>query len=116
MFHFKAHISILLNITEDHLNRYDHDFQKYVASKFRITQNMTGEDCFIYFADDEVITSEMQRQQLEAARFAVSLARHQQPGAFLEDGKLHFNIGSPLKVKPWRWISRILRCKAHIIW
>jgi UDP-N-acetylmuramoylalanine--D-glutamate ligase len=95
MFHFKAHISILLNITEDHLNRYDSDFQKYVASKFRITQNMTGEDCFIYFADDEVITSEMQRQQLEAARFAVSLARHQQPGAFLEDGKLHFNIGSP---------------------
>jgi len=95
MFHFKAHISILLNITKDHLNRYDHDFQKYVASKFRITQNMTGEDCFIYFADDEVITTEMQRQQLEAARFAVSLARHQQPGAFLEDGRLYFDIGSP---------------------
>ncbi len=94
MFQFRSHISILLNITKDHLNRYDHDFQKYVASKFRITQNMTGEDCFIYFADDEVITSSMQRQQLEAARFAVSMARHQKPGAFLEGDKLYFNINT----------------------
>jgi UDP-N-acetylmuramoylalanine--D-glutamate ligase len=95
MFEFKAHIAILLNITKDHLNRYDHDFQKYVASKFRITQNLTEEDCFIYFSDDEVITSEMQRHQLEAARFAVSMARHNNPGAFYEDDKLHFNINTP---------------------
>ncbi len=95
MFQFRSHISILLNITKDHLNRYDHDFQKYVASKFRITQNMTGEDCFIYFADDEAITSKMQRQQLEAARFAVSMARHQKPGAFLEGDKLYFNMNTP---------------------
>lgn len=94
MFQFRSHIAILLNITKDHLNRYEHDFQKYVKSKFRITQNMTDEDCFIYFADDEVITSEMQRHQLVAARFAVSMARHNNPGAFLEDGKLHFNIKS----------------------
>lgn len=94
MFRFKSHISILLNITKDHLNRYENNFQKYVASKFRITQNMTGEDCFIYFADDEVITSEMQRRQLEAARFAVSMVRHQNPGAFLENDKLYFNINS----------------------
>ncbi len=95
MFQFRSHISILLNITKDHLNRYDHDFQQYVASKFRIIQNMTGEDCFIYFADDEVITSNLQRQQLEAARFAVSMARHQKPGAFLEGDKLHFNMNTP---------------------
>jgi UDP-N-acetylmuramoylalanine--D-glutamate ligase len=95
MFQFKSHISILLNITKDHLNRYDQDFQKYVASKFRITQNMTGEDCFIYFADDQTINSEMQRQQLEAARFAVSMVRHQKPGAFLEGDKIHFNMNTP---------------------
>ena len=95
MFQFRSHISILLNITKDHLNRYDHGFQKYVASKFRISQDMTEDDCFIYFTDDEVITSELQRQQLEAARFAVSLARHQKPGAFLEGGKLHFNMNTP---------------------
>ena len=94
MYEFRANIAILLNITKDHLNRYENDFQKYIASKFRITQNMTEEDCFIYFEDDEVITSEMQRHQLEAARFAVSMARHQHPGAFMENSKLHFNINS----------------------
>ena len=95
MYEFRAHIAILLNITKDHLDRYDHDFKKYVASKFRITQNLTEENCFIYFSDDEVITSEMQRHQLEAARFAVSMARHNNPGAFYEDEKLHFNINTP---------------------
>ena len=94
MYEFRANIAILLNITKDHLNRYDNDFKKYIDSKFRITQNMTEEDCFIYFEDNGVITSEMQRHQLEAARFAVSMARHQHPGAFMEDNKLHFNINS----------------------
>ncbi|GJM27770.1 MAG: UDP-N-acetylmuramoylalanine--D-glutamate ligase [Cyclobacteriaceae bacterium] len=95
MFQFRSNIAILLNITKDHLNRYEQDFEKYVKSKFRITQNMTEEDCFIYFADDEVITSEMQRHQLGAARFAISMARHNNPGAFLENEKLHFNIKHP---------------------
>jgi len=95
MFQFRANIGILLNITKDHLNRYQDDFEQYIRSKFRITQNMTDEDCFIYFADDEVITSEMKRHHLEAARFAVSMARHNSPGAFMEDDKLHFNINSP---------------------
>ena len=94
MFQFRANIAILLNITKDHLNRYENDFEKYIASKFRITQNMTDEDCFIYFSDDEVITSEMQRHHLEAARFAVSMASHQHPGAFIEEDKLHFNMGN----------------------
>ena len=94
MYEFRAHIAILLNITKDHLDRYEHDFQKYIASKFRITQNLSEENCFIYFSDDEIITSEMQRHQLEAARFAVSMARHNNPGAFYEDQKLHFNINS----------------------
>ncbi len=95
MFQFKADIAVLLNITKDHLNRYQDDFQQYVASKFRIKQNMTGEDCFIYFADDEVISTELRRQQLEAAKFAVSLVRHQDPGAFAEANSLHFNLELP---------------------
>ena len=95
MFQFRANIAVILNITKDHLNRYENDFEQYVKSKFRITQNMTDEDCLIYFADDEVITSEMKRHQLEAARFAVSMARHNNPGAFLDDDKIHFNIKSP---------------------
>ena len=97
MFQFRANIAVILNITKDHLNRYENDFDQYVKSKFRITQNMTDEDCLIYFADDEVITSEMKRHQLEAARFAVSMARHNNPGAFLDDDKIHFNIKSPVE-------------------
>ncbi len=97
MFQFRANIAVILNITKDHLNRYENDFEQYVKSKFRITQNMTDEDCLIYFADDEVITSEMKRHQLEAARFAVSMARHNNPGAFLDDDKIHFNIKSPVE-------------------
>ena len=53
---------------------------------------MTNEDCFIYFADDEVLSSELGRQQLEAAKFAISLASHQSPGAFSENELLHFNL------------------------
>jgi len=92
MFKFKADIAVLLNITKDHLNRYDNDFDKYVASKFRITQNMTEQDCFIYFADDQTITSELSRQQLEAAKFAVSLTEHHKQGAYAQDDSLVFDL------------------------
>src|SRR5574344_347010 len=54
MYDFKADIAIILNITPDHLDRYDFKMQNYVNSKFRITQNMKEEDCFIFCADDPV--------------------------------------------------------------
>ncbi len=95
MFKFKADIAVLLNITKDHLNRYDHDFDAYIASKFRITQNMTNQDSFIYFADDEVLSSELGRQQLEAVKFAISLVQHQNPGAYVQGEGLHFNLSVP---------------------
>ncbi len=55
MYQFHAHIAILLNITPDHLDRYDHNFMNYARAKMRITQNQTAEDYFIYWADDPVI-------------------------------------------------------------
>ena len=55
MYDFKADIAILLNITPDHLDRYDYKFQNYVDAKFRITRNQTKEDSFIYWAEDPVI-------------------------------------------------------------
>lgn len=55
MYDFKADIAILLNITPDHLDRYDHQFQNYVDAKFRITRNQTSDDAFIYWNDDPVI-------------------------------------------------------------
>ena len=66
MYDFKADIAILLNITPDHLDRYDFKFQNYVDAKFRITRNQTADDAFIYWAEDPVIDREMKKIQLGA--------------------------------------------------
>ena len=59
MYDFRANIAVLLNITPDHLDRYNFEMMRYVRSKMRITQNQTADDCFIYWADDEYIPSEL---------------------------------------------------------
>jgi UDP-N-acetylmuramoylalanine--D-glutamate ligase len=64
MYDFKADIAVLMNITPDHLDRYDHDFAKYTSSKFRITRNQTASDYLIYWADDPVITAGLAAQKL----------------------------------------------------
>jgi UDP-N-acetylmuramoylalanine--D-glutamate ligase len=61
MFEFKADIAILLNITPDHLDRYDYDLQNYVNSKFRISQNLSEDDFFVYCSDDEITIRELER-------------------------------------------------------
>lgn len=66
---FKADIAILLNITPDHLDRYDHQFQNYVDAKFRITRNQTSKDAFIYWSEDPVINREIQRIQPQATLY-----------------------------------------------
>jgi len=63
MYKFKADIAILLNITPDHLDRYGYQFQNYIDSKFRITQNQTKSEFLIYWADDPVISAELARRQ-----------------------------------------------------
>ncbi len=63
MFDFKADIAVLMNITPDHLDRYDNDFQKYIDSKFRIIQNQTQNDAFIYCADDPEIKRRLRSDQ-----------------------------------------------------
>ena len=69
MYDFKADIAILLNITPDHLDRYDFKFQNYVDAKFRITRNQTADDAFIYWAEDPVIDREMKKLQLGATLY-----------------------------------------------
>ena len=66
---FKADIAILLNITPDHLDRYDHQFQNYVDAKFRITRNQTESDAFIYWSEDPVINREIQRIHPQATLY-----------------------------------------------
>ena len=69
MYDFKADIAILLNITPDHLNRYDFKFQNYIDAKFRITRNQTADDAFIYWAEDPIIDKEMKKLQLGATLY-----------------------------------------------
>ena len=66
MFRFKADIAVLMNITPDHLDRYDYSFEKYAASKMRITQNQTSRDYFIYSADDEMILRQIEGAEIKA--------------------------------------------------
>jgi UDP-N-acetylmuramoylalanine--D-glutamate ligase len=66
---FRADIAILLNITPDHLDRYDYQFQNYVDAKFRITRNQTSKDAFIYWSEDPVINREIARIQPQATLY-----------------------------------------------
>ena len=71
MFDFKCDIAILLNITEDHLDRYEYDLMKYARSKMRITQNQTADDWFIYNMDDPVTAEVMKTISIEARKAAL---------------------------------------------
>ncbi len=88
---FKPDVAVLLNITPDHLDRYDNDFGKYVNSKFKITENLTQKECFIYCQDSEPITEELAKRKLDACLFAISASRHERLQAYLEDEHLIFN-------------------------
>lgn len=88
MFEFKAHIAVLLNITPDHLDRYDYEFQNYVDAKFRITQNQTSDDAFIFWENDPVIIEELKKRTLGAHLYPFSLERSERTKAFVEQDQL----------------------------
>lgn len=73
MFDFKADIAILLNITPDHLDRYEYNMQNYTDSKFRVIQNLTETDFFIYNADDEIIIKEIEKREIKAKLLPFSI-------------------------------------------
>ena len=89
MYDFKADIAVLMNITPDHLDRYDHNFQNYINAKFRITQNMRPEDCFIFCSDDEVTLGELNKIVVQAKKLPFSQNRSAAEGAWLEDERMH---------------------------
>ncbi len=85
---FRPHIAILTNITPDHLDRYDYRFENYIASKFRIAKNQTGEDYLIYDADDEVIVQWLQKNPVRSKLLPFSLNKILDEGAYLENDKI----------------------------
>ena len=89
---FKADIAILLNITPDHLDRYDYVFQNYIESKFRILQNMNAVDDFIYFQESEALVGELlKRNDLVINRLPVSLVEKIEQGGYLQNEILKVN-------------------------
>ena len=80
---FKVDVSVLLNITPDHLDRYEYKFENYVNSKFRITNNQTKEDFFIYCKDDEAIVKALNDKNIKAKQLPFSIKEEVSEGAFL---------------------------------
>ena len=88
MTEFKADIAILLNITPDHLDRYEYNFQNYVDSKFRITQNQTEEDAFIFWENDPVIKAELKKRNIQSTMYPFAIERSEKTKAFIEQDDL----------------------------
>jgi UDP-N-acetylmuramoylalanine--D-glutamate ligase len=92
MYNFTADIAVLLNITPDHLDRYEYKFDNYVASKFRIIQNQTSQHVFIYCADDSAINNYMQQHKIAAQQIPFSIKKPiDGPGAFLTENQITLN-------------------------
>ena len=93
MFHFKADIAILMNITPDHLDRYDYEMQKYIDSKFRIIQNQASTDYFIYCLDDENIAKEVSKRDFKSQLipFTIEQDLNELQGAYIKNEQLLIN-------------------------
>ncbi|MCC6690366.1 MAG: UDP-N-acetylmuramoyl-L-alanine--D-glutamate ligase [Bacteroidia bacterium] len=92
MYNFKADVAVLLNITPDHLDRYNYKLQNYVDSKFRVIQNQTAGDAFIYCLDDEVTAKEVEKKNIQARQYSFSIKQKVEQGAYLNENQLIVNI------------------------
>ena len=92
MCRFKVDIAVLLNITPDHLDRYDYKMENYVASKFRITQNQTAADYFIYCADDPETIKGMESRSFTGQQLPFSIEKEIKTGAYLDKDNIVINI------------------------
>jgi len=97
---FRPHISVLTNITPDHLNRYNYNIEEYIESKFRIVKNQTGEDFFIYDADDEIISKWLETRSVKAQKLPFSLQEKFENGAYIENNNIKININNNQFIMP----------------
>ena len=89
---FSPHIAVITNITPDHLDRYAYDFDKYIASKFRITMNQSEKDYLIYDADDPVINNWLQKHPVRSQLLPFSISKELPQGAYLKNNTIVLNI------------------------
>jgi UDP-N-acetylmuramoylalanine--D-glutamate ligase len=91
---FRADVGLLLNITEDHLDRYDYKFENYIRSKFRIAMNQTAGDYFIYNLDDEVVTKYLEQNQIQSIQLPMSMKEKVEKGGYIQADQLHVKVES----------------------
>ena len=99
MYDFRANIAILLNITPDHLDRYDYKFENYADAKMRITQNQTPEDSFIYWNDDPVIKKELKKFDIKAIRYPFSELKETGSIGYIEEGQYKIEKPTPFNME-----------------
>ena len=99
MYDFHANIAVLLNITPDHLDRYDNDMQKYAESKMRIVQNLQDDDTFIYWADDPIIKAELDKYGIKAKKCPFSILSKNGMIGYLENGTYTLETPTPFNME-----------------
>ena len=99
MYDFRANIAVLLNITPDHLDRYEGSMQNYTDSKMRILQNQTEEDAFIYWNDDPVISAELKKYGIKARMCPFSIIEKKGMIGYIADGKYVIENPTPFNME-----------------
>ena len=88
VYDFKADIAVITNITPDHLDRYGYNMENYVKAKFRITRNMSSDDCFIFCSDDEITINHLNKIIVQAQKLPFSQKEEVSQGAFVKDDRI----------------------------
>ena len=99
MYDFRANIAILLNITPDHLDRYDNSMQNYTDAKMRIIQNQTPQDAFIYWADDPIISKELKKYDIKAVQCPFSALKKNGVIGYMEEGQYKLEYPTPFNME-----------------
>ncbi|NNK53329.1 MAG: UDP-N-acetylmuramoyl-L-alanine--D-glutamate ligase [Flavobacteriaceae bacterium] len=97
---YRNHIAVILNIVPDHLDRYEYDFSKYAAAKFRIIMNQTEKDYFIFDADDATIAKWLSENEIRSQKIPFSVTKTLDKGAFIEDEKLIIKLNNKEEIMP----------------
>ena len=99
MYQFRANIAVLLNITPDHLDRYNNEMQNYVDAKMRIIQNQTPQDAFIYWADDPIISRELKKYDIKAVQCPFSDVKKSGVIGYMEEGQYKLDYPTPFNME-----------------
>ncbi|CAM3534127.1 UDP-N-acetylmuramoylalanine--D-glutamate ligase [Flavobacterium saliperosum S13] len=97
---FRPHIAVMTNISPDHLDRYNYDYDLYIAAKFRITKNQTEDDYFIYDDDDEAIVKWLSENEIKAKKIPFSLVKKIEEGAYADEKNITTHINNDEFIMP----------------